>query len=96
MVRIILRSKVKTKMVEAKLTSKHQITIPKELRKMFEIKRGDRLIFLPFGDKIILEKKRKVKLADELPLKIKVAKVENVHEWRELAKEEAKKRGEGK
>lgn len=83
-------------MVERKLTSKYQITIPKEIRKMFEIKGGDRLIFLPFGDKIILEKKREVKLADELPLKIKVTKVEDVHEWRKLATEEVKKRGENK
>lgn len=81
-------------MVESKLTSKYQITIPKEIRKMYEIKEGDQVIFLPFGDKIILEKKRKAKLAEELPLRIKVAAVEDVHRWRTLAREEAKKRHE--
>ena len=79
-------------MVESKTTSKYQITIPKKIRKRYQIKEGDEVMFLPFGDRIILEKKRKVKLAEELPLKIEVAKVGDVHEWRELAKEEAMKR----
>ncbi len=80
-------------MAESKLTSKYQVTIPKNIREMYELKEGDPLLFLPFGDKIILEKKRKIKLAETLPLKIKTTKVEDVHTWRELAKKRAMKRG---
>jgi AbrB family looped-hinge helix DNA binding protein len=79
-------------MAESKLTSKYQVTIPKEIREMYQIKEGDRLIFLPLGDKIIMEKKREVRLSRELPLKIKVPKIKDVHEWREMAKKEAAKR----
>lgn len=79
-------------MVESKVTSKYQITIPKEIRKRYELEEGDHLIVTPFGDKIILEKKKKARLAEKLPLKIKAVKVEDVHQWRELAKKKAGKR----
>lgn len=34
----------------ATLTSKHQITIPKELREDLKVKTGDKLIFIKKGD----------------------------------------------
>lgn len=79
-------------MPESRITSKYQVTIPREIRERYDIKEGDTLLFLPLGDRIILEKKRKVKLAEELPLQIKVEKLRDVHEWRELAKRQAMKR----
>lgn len=79
-------------MAESKVTSKYQITIPKEIRKRYELKEGDRLILLPFGNRILLEKKKTARLAEELPLRIKAGKVEDVHQWRELAKKQAEKR----
>jgi len=79
-------------MPESKVTSKFQVTIPKEIRKMYDLKEGDHLLFLPHGDRIILEKKQTRKLTEALPLKIKVEKVEDVHLWREMARKEAKKR----
>ncbi len=79
-------------MPESKVTSKFQVTIPKEIRNMYDLKEGDHLLFLPHGDRIILEKKQTRKLTEALPLKIKVEKVEDVHLWREMARKEAKKR----
>jgi len=79
-------------MSESKVTSKFQVTIPKEIRNMYDLKEGDHLLFLPHGDRIILEKKQTRKLTEALPLKIKVEKVKDVHLWREMARKEAKKR----
>jgi AbrB family looped-hinge helix DNA binding protein len=79
-------------MPESKVTSKFQVTIPKEIRNMYDLKEGDHLLFLPHGDRIILEKKQTRKLTEALPLKIKVEKVTDVHLWREMARKEAKKR----
>jgi len=38
----------------AKITSKGQITIPKEIRKKLNLKEGDKVIFIEEGDKIII------------------------------------------
>lgn len=79
-------------MAESKLTSKYQVTIPKEIREMYQLKEGDRLVFLPSGNKIVVEKKREARLSRELPLKMKVPRIKDVHEWREMAKKGAAKR----
>lgn len=38
----------------AKITSKGQITIPKEIREKLNLKEGDKVIFIEEGDKIII------------------------------------------
>jgi AbrB family looped-hinge helix DNA binding protein len=78
-------------MVESRITSKYQITIPKKIRERYQIKEGDEVIFLPFGDKILLEKKKPARLSQDLPLERRFPKVKDVHEWREVAKERVKK-----
>lgn len=41
-------------MAEAVLTSKGQVTIPKEIRQILKLKPKDKLVFLPDGDKAIM------------------------------------------
>lgn len=79
-------------MTETKITSKYQITLPKKIRKMYQLEEGDELVFMPYGEKIVVEKKKQSMLARELPLKIKTSKVKDVHEWREIAKKQAAQR----
>lgn len=79
-------------MTETKITSKYQITIPKKIRKMYRLEEGDELVFMPHGEKIVVEKKKQAELVRELPLKIETPKVKDVHEWREIAKKQAVKR----
>ncbi len=79
-------------MAETLITSKYQVTIPKKIRKMYQIKEGDELVFMPFGEKILVEKKKRVELVRELPIKIKVPKAKDVHVWREIAKKRALER----
>ncbi|MDI6654979.1 MAG: AbrB/MazE/SpoVT family DNA-binding domain-containing protein [Candidatus Hydrothermarchaeota archaeon] len=76
-------------MAESRITSKYQVTIPKKIRKMYGIEEGDEIVFLPFGEKILIERKKVVELARELPLEIKVPKAADVHKWREIAKKVA-------
>lgn len=78
-------------MAETRITSKYQVTIPKKIRKMYQIKEGDELIFMPHGEKILVEKKEQAMLVRELPLKIKTPKVKDVHEWRDIARRQAMK-----
>lgn len=76
-------------MVESRITSKYQVTIPKKIRRMYGIEEGDEIVFLPFGEKILIERKKAVELVRELPLEIKVPKAADVHKWREIAKKAA-------
>lgn len=92
MLDFLLKVRRNEKMTESKVTSKYQTTIPKKIRKLFQIKEGDELFFLPYKDKLILEKKRRVKLAEELPLRIKTEPVKDVHEWRAIARKKALER----
>jgi antitoxin PrlF len=48
------------------LTSKGQITIPKEIREILGVIEGDRLIFLVEGDRITMRKVTSEKLSDVL------------------------------
>jgi AbrB family looped-hinge helix DNA binding protein len=38
----------------ATMTSKHQLTVPKELREDFKLKPGDKLIFTKRGDDVVV------------------------------------------
>lgn len=38
----------------AKVTSKGQITIPKDIRKKLGVKEGDKILFIEDGDKIVI------------------------------------------
>ena len=48
------------------VTSKGQVTIPKEIRETLEVIEGDKLIFLVEGDKVVLRKVGSEKLTDIL------------------------------
>jgi len=49
-----------------KVTSKGQVTIPKEIRETLGVNEGDKLLFLVEGDKVILRKVGSEKLSDIL------------------------------
>lgn len=49
-----------------KVTSKGQVTIPKEIRETLGVNEGDKLIFLVEGDKVVLRKVGSEKLSDIL------------------------------
>ncbi len=49
-----------------KVTSKGQVTIPKEIRETLGVNEGDKLIFLVEGDKVLLRKVGSEKLSDIL------------------------------
>lgn len=49
-----------------KVTSKGQVTIPKEVREILGIIDGDRLIFLVEGDRVVMRKVASEKLSDIL------------------------------
>ncbi len=49
-----------------KVTSKGQVTIPKEIRETLGVIEGDKLIFLVEGDKVVLRKVGSEKLSDIL------------------------------
>ncbi len=76
-------------MEESTVTSKHQVTIPKKIREQTGIQMGDTLLFEARGDHVLLRRKRVSKLAVELPLARPGKPVEDVHEWREIAKRRA-------
>jgi antitoxin PrlF len=48
------------------VTSKGQVTIPKEIRETLGVNEGDKLIFLVEGDKVVLRKVGSEKLTDIL------------------------------
>ena len=48
------------------VTSKGQVTIPKEIRETLGVIEGDKLVFLVEGDKIVLRKVDSEKLSDIL------------------------------
>ncbi len=48
------------------VTSKGQVTIPKEIRETLGVNEGDKLIFLVEGDKVVLRKVGSEKLSDIL------------------------------
>jgi len=48
----------------AKVTSKGQITIPAQVRRMLGVKEGDKVIFWNEGDKIIIENSNRLALRE--------------------------------
>lgn len=73
-------------MEESTVTSKFQITIPKRIRERMGIETGDILQFESEGDYVVLSKRTIPKLASELPLAEPGRPVQDVHEWRDIAK----------
>lgn len=48
----------------AKITSKGQITIPVQIRKMLNLKDGDKVVFMTDGGKVIMENPTKLAIKD--------------------------------
>lgn len=42
-------------MIMSKLGRRGQVTLPKEIRRMFDIREGDRVAFLPRGGQVVLQ-----------------------------------------
>ena len=40
----------------SRLSSKFQVTIPKDARVLFNLKAGDRVVFVKEGDKLVIKK----------------------------------------
>jgi antitoxin PrlF len=82
------------KMKEAKITSKGQITIPKEVRKALGLKEGKEVVFIIGGGEAIMKPKAKnpmeelVKLREKLPLftkkEIETMIKESKKEWSKI------------
>ncbi len=43
-------------MPKARVTSKGQVTIPREVREQLHIRTGDELLFIPLGDRLMVER----------------------------------------
>jgi AbrB family looped-hinge helix DNA binding protein len=43
-------------MITSKLTDKYQATVPKEVRRLLNLKKGDRIAFRIEGEQVILQK----------------------------------------
>jgi len=74
----------------AKISSKGQITIPKEVRKLLKLKPGDRVKIEVKGDFAILKPLKKPSesmkgLGRNIKKKLKLTAVELIHELREKA-----------
>ena len=70
-------------MHSAKLTSKHQTTIPADVRAALHSKAGDRIGFVVEGDRVLI---RKVDAADEAWARLSLAQMV---EWGSAADDEA-------
>ncbi len=70
-------------MHSAKLTSKHQTTIPADVRAALDLKAGDRIGFAIQGDRVLI---RKVDAADEAWARLSLAQMV---EWGSAEDDEA-------
>lgn len=80
----------------AKVTSKGQITIPKEIREMLKIKEGSKILFFKRGDEVIIKNASMIALekiqkefegeAERLGLKTEEDVVELIKEFRKERK----------
>ena len=75
-------------LLSGKMTSKGQITIPKELRDRFNVDEGDQFKIFIQDDKILLEPVKKKKLSDVLKNRIKVSEPIDIEKMREVAEQE--------
>lgn len=83
-------------LLSGKMTSKGQITIPKELRERFNVYEGDQFKIFVQDEKIMLEPIKKKKLSDVLKNRIKVSEPIDIEKVREAAGEELANRCEQK
>jgi AbrB family looped-hinge helix DNA binding protein len=79
-------------LTESTVTSKYQVTIPKKIRQSAGIEVGDVLVFEERDDHILFRKKKFSRLSEGLPLPGHAKVVEDVHEWREVAKKRSSRR----
>jgi AbrB family looped-hinge helix DNA binding protein len=75
-------------LLSGKMTSKGQITIPKELRDRFHVHEGDQFKILIQDEKIILEPIERKKLGDVLKNRIKVDGPIDIKKMRAVAEQE--------
>ncbi len=68
--------------VKTKVTSKYQITLPKNLRKRFGIERGDNIIFEEKADEILMKVEKKV---DPVEIIEGILEGEDIYELKEAA-----------
>ena len=72
-------------LLSGKMTSKGQITIPKELRDRFNVYEGDQFKIFVQDEKIMLEPIKRKKLSDVLKNRIKVSEPIDIEKMREVA-----------
>lgn len=75
-------------LLSGKMTSKGQITIPKELRDRFNVHEGDQFKIFLQDDKIMLEPVKRKKLSDVLKNRIKVSEPIDIEKMRKVAGQE--------
>ena len=75
-------------LLSGKMTSKGQITIPKELRDRFNVYEGDQFKIFVQDEKIMLEPIKRKKLSDVLKNRIKVSEPIDLEKMREVAGQE--------
>lgn len=75
-------------LLSGKMTSKGQITIPKELRDRFNVYEGDQFKIFVQDEKIMLEPLKRKKLSDVLKNRIKVNEPIDIEKMREVAQQE--------
>lgn len=77
-------------LISGKMTSKGQITIPKELREKFDLHEGDQFKFLIQDDEVKIKPIKK-KLLSQAIGKITTGDPINIDKMRKIAQEEAAK-----
>lgn len=77
-------------LISGKMTSKGQITIPKELRDKLAVQEGDRFKFLINGDEVKMEPVKR-KLLGEAVWKITANEPIDLEKMREITQEKAAK-----
>ncbi len=80
---------------EGKVTRQGQITLPKQIRERYAIKRGDRITYVDLGDHIAILPRTKDALKTLLSLKVKTEdSVQRIkHKINQTAIEDAAKNG---
>lgn len=74
-------------LISGKMTSKGQITIPKEVREQFNVKEGDQFQVIINNDSINLKPIKKKKLS-EIMGKIKIEEPIDIEKMREVAQKD--------
>lgn len=77
-------------LISGKMTSKGQITIPKELREQLDLKEGDQFKFLIKNDEVKIKPVKKKRLSQAIG-RITSEKEIDIEKMREIAQKEASK-----